>query len=138
MQYKIPVQIENADPIFLWLSLKQLAIIMIWWGIWYSLFKWLAPSVWTQIAAIPRIAIWLMSLTIALFKISEMTFIPYILNMIRQSINSSPKIWVKWIDSLSPIDIWYVIKFAEKKDADFNMSEKEEKLKALEEKLNHI
>ena len=29
MQYKIPVQIENEDPIFLGLSLRQLTIIMI-------------------------------------------------------------------------------------------------------------
>jgi hypothetical protein len=31
MQYKIPVQIENEDPIVLWLSIRQLAIIFIWW-----------------------------------------------------------------------------------------------------------
>jgi hypothetical protein len=30
MQYKIPVQIENEDPIMLWLSLRQLMIIMVW------------------------------------------------------------------------------------------------------------
>jgi len=29
MQYKIPVQIENEDPIFLGLSLRQLAIMML-------------------------------------------------------------------------------------------------------------
>lgn len=29
MQYKIPVQVENEDPIFLGLSLRQLMIIMI-------------------------------------------------------------------------------------------------------------
>jgi hypothetical protein len=29
MQYKIPVQIENDDPIFLGMSLKQLIILMI-------------------------------------------------------------------------------------------------------------
>jgi len=29
MQYKIPVQIENEDPILLGLSLKQLAVLMV-------------------------------------------------------------------------------------------------------------
>jgi hypothetical protein len=45
MQYKIPVQIENEDPIVLGLSLRQLAILMIGGGIAYSIFTGLAPSV---------------------------------------------------------------------------------------------
>ena len=57
MQYKIPVQIENDDPIFLWLSLKQLVILIVGWAIGYSIFKWLAPGVWSEIAAIPAIVI---------------------------------------------------------------------------------
>jgi len=138
MQYKIPVQIENADPIFLWLSLKQLIIIMVWWGIWYSIFKWLTPSVWAEVALFSGIFILVITLFIALFKTSEMTFLPYILNLIRQSINSSPKIWVKWIDSISAMEIWYVIKQEEKKEAEFDMEAKEEKIKSLEEKISHI
>ncbi len=39
MQYKIPVQIENEDPILLGLSLRQLTIIMISWAIAYQTFK---------------------------------------------------------------------------------------------------
>jgi len=56
MQYKIPVQIENEDPILLWLSLRQLTIVMIWFWIWYSVFKSLLP-IWTEVAAIPAIII---------------------------------------------------------------------------------
>ena len=79
VQYKIPVQIENEDPIFLWLSLKQLVIIII----------------------------WIFTLIVALFKHSEMTFVPFLLNLIRQIINSEPKKWVKWVDSFQPIDIFF-------------------------------
>lgn len=39
MQYKIPVQVENEDPIFLGLSLRQLMIIMIGWGFAYMIFQ---------------------------------------------------------------------------------------------------
>ena len=53
MQYKIPVQIENEDPIFLWLSLRQLGIIMIGWWISYSIFGSLVNSVGFEIAIIP-------------------------------------------------------------------------------------
>jgi hypothetical protein len=45
MQYKIPVQIENEDPIFLGLSLRQLTIIMIGFSGAYGIFQSLAPSV---------------------------------------------------------------------------------------------
>jgi len=63
MQYKIPVQIENEDPILLWLSGRQLAIIMIWGWIWYSIFQSLAPVLWNTVALFPAwiilgIAVW--------------------------------------------------------------------------------
>lgn len=138
MQYKIPVQIENEDPIFLWLSLKQLFIIMIWFWIAYSIFKWLTPQVGPEVAAVPAILISLITLVIALFKHSEMTFIPYILNMVRQIINSEPKKWVKWVDSYQPIDIWYVTMTSEIKDKRVETSEKVEKINTIAEKLKNI
>lgn len=57
MQYKIPVQVENEDPILLGLSLRQLTIVMIGFGIAYSLFKSLEAKVGVEIAAIPSILI---------------------------------------------------------------------------------
>lgn len=138
MQYKIPVQIENEDPIFLWLSLKQLFIIMIWFWIAYSIFQWLTPNVGPEIAAVPAIFIALITLVIALFKHSEMTFIPYILNLVRQVINSEPKKWQKWVDSYQPIDIWFVSMASEIKDKRVETSEKVEKINTLQEKLKNI
>ncbi len=138
MQYKIPVQIENADTIFLWLSLKQLIIIMIWWGIAYSLYKSLMPAIWPEVAAIPSIIIFLITLIVALFKHSEMTFLPFLLNKIRQVINSEPKIWSQWIDSYQPMDIWYITKSSEKKEKDVDTSDKVNKINELQEKLKNI
>lgn len=138
VQYKIPVQIENEDPIILWLSLKQLGIIMIWWAIAYSIFKWLAPSAWPEVAAIPSVLVAIIAIIIAIFKHSEMTFIPYILNLIRLSINSEPKIWKKWVDSFQPIDIWYVTKSSEKKEKEVDTTMKIDKINELSEKLKNI
>lgn len=138
MQYKIPVQIENEDPIFLWLSLKQLIIIIAWWAIAYTIFKSLAPSVWPEIAWLPSGVIFIITLVIALFKHSEMTFIPYILNFIRLSVNWWQKIWVKWVDSFQAIDIWHVTRIEEKKEKNVDTSEKVDKIKELNEKLKNI
>jgi len=138
MQYKIPVQIENEDPIFLGLSLRQLIILMIGWAIAYMIFKWLAPNVWTPIAAMPAIIIFVFTLVIVLFKHSEMTFIPFILNLIRYKTNSDPKIWAKWIDSFEPIEVWYILQEQKIKKSSIDTSKKQDKIKALKDKLNKI
>lgn len=75
MQYKIPVQIENEDPIFIGLSLRQLAIVIIWWGIWYNIFKALADTTWPEIVAIPAIIILIIAIAIAKFKVAWMTLL---------------------------------------------------------------
>jgi len=138
MQYKIPVQIENDDPILLGLSLKQLIILMIGWGIAYMIFKWLAPNVWWAVAGIPAAMVAIFTLVIVLFKHSEMTFIPFVFNFIRQKTNSDPKIWAKWIDSYEPVEIWYVTRNLEKKKKSVDTSNKKEKIEALQDKLNKI
>ena len=138
MQYKIPVQIENDDPIFLGLSLKQLIILMIWWAITYMIFNWLAPSVWAEIASIPAFLIAIITLIIVLFKHSEMTFIPFVLNFFRQKVNSDPKIWSKWIDSYEQIEIWFVTQDIQKKKKHIELESKKSKLEKIQDKLNKI
>ncbi len=138
MQYKIPVQIENEDPIVLWLSLRQLAIIMIWWWIWYSLFTSLVVSMPVEIAALPSLFIAIIAIMIAIFKYSEMTFIPFILSFIRFKTNMEERKWIKWVDSFQPMDIGYITNTQLKKDDSINFSNKIEKIKELEERLNKI
>lgn len=138
MQYKIPVQIENEDPILLWLSLRQLSIIMVWFWIAYSIFWWLSDAVWSEIAAIPAIIIALMAVTIAIFKYSEMTFIPFVLSFIRYKVNLDTRKWNKWVDSFSALDIWFVNSTEDKSDKKIDMWNKIDKIKDLENQLNKI
>ncbi len=137
MQYKIPVQIENEDPILLWLWLKQLAVIMVGGWIAFSVFdalKWL----WNEIAAIPAIILLGITLLIAVFKHSEMTFIPFVLAVFRASINWKERKWIKWVDSFQPIDIWYIKNSDSKSNTKITFETKFDKLKNLEDKINKI
>jgi hypothetical protein len=105
MQYKIPVQIENEDPIFLGLSLRQLAIVMVGFGLAYGIFQTLAPKAGGEIALIPSGIIAAFTLAIAVFKYNEMTFIPFVLSVIRFNIFPKQRIWQNGTDSFQPIDI---------------------------------
>jgi hypothetical protein len=138
MQYKIPVQIENEDPIVLWLSLRQLVIIMIWWWMWYSLFTSLAPNIGADVAAIPALLIAAITIMIAIFKYSEMTFIPFVLSFIRFKTNLEERKWIKWVDDFQPIDIWYLTSVESKKEEKIDFTSKIDKIKELEDKLNKI
>lgn len=108
MQYKIPVHIENEDKIFLNLSLRQMIIIMAFWAVGYSIFKSIEPQVWATVALVPFWVFTLLGFVIAVFKNSEMTFMPFILNLLRSQINSGSRTWGKWVDSFSNIEIGYV------------------------------
>ena len=137
MQYKIPVQIENEDPIFLWLWLKQLAVIMVGWGIAFQVFdslKWM----WKEIAAIPALLIFGLTVLIAVFKHSEMTFIPFILAILRRFFNWTQRKWVKWVDSFEPMHIGYIKSSSDKKKSNINFESKLDKLQNLEDKINKI
>ncbi len=138
MQYKIPVQIENEDPILLWLSLKQLWIIMGGFWIAYWIFKSLEPNTWAEIAAIPSIIVALITLGIALFKHSEMTFLPFILAFLRFHINYKERTWKMWVDSHNPLDIWIITVNDKKEEKQIDLQTKKEKLSSLEDNLSKI
>ncbi|EKE29788.1 MAG: hypothetical protein ACD_2C00097G0011 [uncultured bacterium (gcode 4)] len=108
MQYKIPVQIENEDKIFLNLSLRQIMILMIGFSVAYTLFKSLEKSVWWAIALFPTVIIGLITFIIAVFKHTEMTFVPFLLNLIRLQLNAWLRVWSKWVESYWRVEVWYV------------------------------
>ncbi|EKE27325.1 MAG: hypothetical protein ACD_3C00223G0002 [uncultured bacterium (gcode 4)] len=108
MQYKIPVQIENEDKIFLNLSLRQIMILMIGFSVAYTVFKSLEKNVWWTVALFPTIIIGFITFVIAVFKHTEMTFVPFLLNLIRLQLNSWLRVWSKWVESFSKVEVWYV------------------------------
>lgn len=138
MQYKIPVQIENEDPIILWLSLKQLMIIMVWWAIGYWVFNSLEPNTGWEIALIPTVIIVWITLFIALFKQYEMTFLPFMLAILRFNINFKERSFVKAVDSFSPLDIWIIVNNQKKDNEKIDFQDKFEKIKSLEDNLSKI
>ena len=138
MQYKIPVQIENEDPIFLGLSLRQLTILMIWSGIGYSIFQSLAPTLWAEIAAIPSLFVAGLSFAIAKFKIAEMSFVRFVLSFVRLKVNVETRKWIKWVDSFIPIDIGFLSSSQEKKEEKIDFKSKIDKINELEDQLNKL
>ena len=109
MQYKIPVQIENEDIIFAGLSLRQLGIIACGCGLGYTIFQHLGPRIGQGATLIPAGLVILISLFIALFRVSEMTFSIFFVNFIRFKINGSQRVWMQGVDSYSLVDVGYVV-----------------------------
>ncbi len=138
MQYKIPVQIENADKIVFGLSIKQLTIIIIWWWIWYSYFKGMQENVWTEIAAIPAVIIIVFSIVVAIFKNHEMNFINFVLSLIRLNVNTRQRYWINWVDSFQPIDIGYIKSKDIKVEENIDFKSKMDKIKEIDDKLKKI
>ena len=108
MQYKIPIQIENEDTIVLGLSMRQLVIIMAWGGVAYGLYQYLQERIGPDIALVFAIPVAVIGIIIALIRVSEMTFLPTMLNMIRLSLNAKSRPWSQWVDSYSPMELGYI------------------------------
>ena len=122
MQYKIPIQIENEDTIVAGLSLRQLAIMMVWGGIAYGIFKSLETNLGPQIALIFAIFPAVIGVIIALIKIAEMTFLPTILNLFRLTLNSKLRIWSIGTDGYSELEVGYVTIPSQKADTASNVT----------------
>ena len=120
MQYKIPIQIGNEDVIVAGLSIRQLIIIMVWWGIGYAVFKSTETRISPQIGLILATPFVLIGIVVALMRIAEMTFLPTALNFFRLWLNSRSRVWSQGTDGYSDIDIGYVAMNMQKAAAESN------------------
>jgi hypothetical protein len=77
-------------------------------GIGYSIFKSLEQGIGPELASIPAILIILISVFIAVFKNSEMTFLPFLLNMLRVNLNTGIRVWSKGTESYDMLRVGYV------------------------------
>ncbi|MCH8518453.1 PrgI family protein [Candidatus Gracilibacteria bacterium] len=138
MQYKIPVQIENEDPIFLGLSLRQLMILMIGFSFAYLIFTSLEPNIGPEIALIPSGIVAIIALLIAIFKQYEMTFVPFVLALILLNSFSRERRWEQGVDSFQPIDVGFLVTTEAKKKDSIDLREKMDTMQELQEKLKKI
>jgi hypothetical protein len=122
MQYKIPIQIENEDPIVLGLSMRQLTIMMMWGGIAYTIFKSLEPNLGAKFALIFAIPFVVIGVIIALIKVAEMTFLPFVLNLFRLTLNARERKWSMGCDGYSDMEVGYVSMTTQKASAEANKS----------------
>lgn len=71
----------------------------------YGLFTVLEPRLGSQVAIIMVIPLVVIGIIIALIKISEMTFLPIVLNSLRLTLNAKKRLWSQGTDSYEPGDI---------------------------------
>ncbi len=128
MQYKIPIQIENEDTIVAGLSLRQLGIIAAWGWVGYTIFNTLEPQLGSKVATVFAAIPVIIFIVIALVRISEMTFLPAILNFCRLHLNAKVRGWAIGTDSFSDLEIGYVTPSSQMKEMKKNES--------LESKMN--
>ncbi|GAB0175293.1 MAG: hypothetical protein HHAS10_11720 [Candidatus Altimarinota bacterium] len=128
MQYKIPIQIENEDTIVAGLSLRQLGIIAVGGGLGYTVFNVLSQQVGSKVATVFAVIPVILFIIVALVKISEMTFLPAVLNFCRLHLNAKLRGWSLGTDSYSDLEIGYITPGAQTKEIKKNTS--------LESKMN--
>jgi len=138
MQYKIPVQIENEDPIFLGLSLRQLLILMVGFSFAYLVFTNLEPNTWPEIALIPSGIIAILAIMIAIFRQYEMTFVPFVLALILHNSFDKERRWEQWIDCYQPLDIGFIVASETKKKDSVDLSKKIDTIQDIQEKLKKL
>ena len=67
-----------------------------------------------------------------------MTFVPFILSLIRFNIFPKERSWQNTVDSFQPLDIGFVTNFEEKKQEEIDIQGKIDTMETLQEKLRKI
>lgn len=67
-----------------------------------------------------------------------MTFVPFVLSVVRLNIFPRQRYWQNGIDSYQPIDIGFVTNDQEKKEENIDMKNKMDTMQELQEKLKKI
>ena len=75
---------------------------------------------------------------VAIFKNHEMTFIPFILALIRLNINYKDRKWQNNTDNFSPIDVGYISQSSAKKEKNIDFESKMDKIKDIDSQLDKL
>lgn len=100
MQYKIPIQIENEDTIIFDLSLRQLGILVIGLVLAFGIFNRFQGIIPNTPLIVICVLVFGIFFIVAKFKTHEMTFLPFLLNMIRFRVNGNGRdgqgrVWIR-------------------------------------------
>lgn len=105
MQYKLP-QDTGSEDYFVWkLSLRQLIILFIGFGVAYMIYISLANKVPSIVYIIPIALIALLTLAFAFIRKDNMSFIRMILILIEMQINPMKRFWIPRAATPSPFDL---------------------------------
>gem|GEM_PF-974311 len=104
----------------------------------YSFFKAMEPNVGAEIALIPTVIILIITFIIALFRMYEMTFLPFIFAIFRYHINYKERYWKQGTDSYSFLDIGVVSSQTDLADVQIEFKSKIERIESLEDKMKKI
>jgi hypothetical protein len=95
LQYKIPQNVQLEDKIVLFLTMKQLIICGIGFGIAYVIYITLAKSYYAEVWAPPVFIVVAITCAVAFLKIKRLSFIKWCLLMIEAMILPHKRIWDK-------------------------------------------
>lgn len=104
----------------------------------YGIFTGLEPNTGGEIALIPSGIVAIIGVAIAIFKFNEMTFVPFVLSLIRLNIFPRNRSWDHGNDSFWALDIGFLSSIEQQKTDDVDLNEKAKTLSDLNEKLKKI
>lgn len=106
MQYKVPQNVEREDRIVGPLTLKQLIICTVGFGIAYSAYVYLGKKGYgLEVTLIPVLPTALITVAIAFVRINDIPFTKWVLLLIEFWFNRQKRVWVKGADTIRIVDI---------------------------------
>lgn len=110
------------------MKFSQIIVVMVWWWISLGLFSQLTWWAWLDkvTAIIAVLPIFLITLTIAFFRISELTLIPFVAKMIQSYFIDTPKKYFVNYDKIDSFDVTKLL--LRELEPDHNMIERHEEV----------
>jgi len=96
--------------------------MMMWGGLAYAIFKSIEPQVWPQWALFFAAPFAIIGIIVALVRVAEMTFLPFVLNFFRLKLNAKERKWSLGCDGYSDMEVGYISVSTQKANAEANKS----------------
>lgn len=142
MQYKVPQDTGTAETFLnlgiIRMSLKQMIILFVGFGIGYLLYLSLFPAFGTYVALVPAGLIGIISLAFAFVHKDNMSFARMLLLLIEMRINPMARHWIPGGATLSPFDQILSLQGPTEAPKDTSVQDRKiERISSLVETLDH-